>query len=60
MICDLSNSSVEDLFKKYWGSGCGVFWLEEFDRDKENYNLYMTKDNYKNDLFDYDLISNLY
>jgi len=60
MICDLSNSSVEDLFKKYWGSGGGVFWLDKFDRDKENYNLYMTKDNYKNDLFDYDLISNLY
>ena len=60
MICDFNLSKVEALFKKHWGSGGGVFWLEKFDMEKGRYDMYITKDNYKNDLFDYDLISNLY
>ena len=60
MICDYNLNKVEALFKKHWGSGGGVFWLEKFDMGRGKYDLYTTKDNYKNDLFDYDLISNLY
>tara|TARA_B100000963_G_C22445691_1_gene588705 strand:+ start:227 stop:649 length:423 start_codon:yes stop_codon:yes gene_type:complete len=60
MICDLHKGRVEDLFKKYWGSGGGIFWLDKFDSDKVSHDLYMIKDNYENDLFDYDIISNLY
>ena len=60
MICDFNLTEVERLFKKHWGSGGGVFWLEKFDKEKGGSDLYITEDNYKNDLFDYDLISNLY
>ena len=59
MICELSNSKVDNLFNKYWSSGGGIYWLDKFDRDKGDYNLYIIEDNYKNDLFDYDIISNL-
>ena len=60
MVSELSNRKMSNVFKKYWGSNYGVFWLEKFDRDKGNYDLYMIKDYYKKNLFDYDLISNVY
>ena len=60
MMSEKNYKGIVNLFKKYWGKNYGVFWLEEFDREKGDYDLYMLKDYWKEKKFDYDFISNVY